>query len=150
MICGPGLYLPAPDKTDLCCWESIDSNGKECSCWEPIVWPEPTRKLQRGPAAIRPSMCGDCAYRPGSPERAAEGGEQLDAAPWDPFHCHDGMPKVVGFTHPKVPDVSFLAYWVGDRDDYKPLQAGGRAWKADGSPAVLCGGWGAVAGMSRR
>lgn len=156
MCSGGGSGLPCPDP-GVPCWEACKVDGTDCAVWEPIYWPEPTRepaRLQAGPEPKRPLACGDCAYRPGSPERQANGGalpETFD--PLRPFHCHDGMPALVGWTHTAVGDVCLLAsslptmqdgFLIGSYD-YRPHHVGGRGYQADGRPLVVCAGWAAHA-----
>lgn len=156
MSCGPRTGLPCPDPDGIPCWEACAADGTDCAVWEPIYWPEPTRdpaELQHGPEPRRPLACGDCAYRPDSPERRDNDGA-LPATfdPSRPFHCHDGMPALVGWTHPGV-GWSVLAstmptmqdgFLIGSYD-YSPHQHGGRGWQHDGQPLVVCAGWAAHA-----
>ncbi|MFJ6085108.1 hypothetical protein ACIQI8_27240 [Streptomyces sp. NPDC092369] len=45
-------------------------------------------RAPRPPALMR-TPCGDCAFRPGSPELEASGTQLPDA---EPFFCHQGLP----------------------------------------------------------
>lgn len=150
---------PAPDDADVpCCMAAVNTDGRSCTCWEPIrldlddlhrvdvdqVVAElrdtpPTSRLCEGPPAIRPTMCGDCAYRPGSPERQRADGEQLDYSIRDRFYCHDGMPAVVAWWHPPTGTVTR----VQDRAHYAPEIRADLAWRHDGRPGTLCAGWAA-------
>lgn len=125
------------------------TDGDSCECWTSIYWPEPEVDVAQGPSAVRATRCGDCAYRPDSPERQA--GEDLGVYTVDrPFTCHQGMPVLRGWTHPELPGVCLLASSVGDRDDFGPIMHGGQAWQADGTPAEQCAGWAGVHGVQRR
>lgn len=72
------------------------------------------------PAALMPAPCGDCAYRPGSPEQECAGSVKLPGAGGNPgpFFCHLGMmgDNEKGYT---------ASAWVGEL----PLGA------------MLCRGW---------
>lgn len=141
-----GPDLPAPDPEVPCCETAAYSNGKACSCWEPIFSAPTPPVLLEGPQAPRPKMCHDCAYRPGSPERTEVDGEQLEAPLSQPFQCHDGMPKLLGWTHPELPGACLVAAAIGDRDSFGPVIRGAQSWRADGTPALMCAGWVAVSG----
>lgn len=145
---GPDLPPPNPD---VPCCEASANNPDVCTCWEPIYDrpPMPAGGTLAGPSAPRPRMCGDCAYRPGSPERLELDGAQLEAPLSQVFLCHDGMPKLLGWTHPELPGVCLRAAAIGDRDNYGPVVRGPHAWQADGTPALVCGGWMAVSGARR-
>lgn len=131
--------IPAPDKVVPCCWASAETDGAECTCWVAVLDVEPTTDVQEGPPLARRRMCGDCAYRPGSPERQELGGDE----PWygleQPFFCHTGMPRAVAYQHPTLPE----PVPAPDDGDYRPYIRDGRPWQADGRPAELCAGWAA-------
>jgi hypothetical protein len=65
-----------PDEDDDgCCWGAINSGPADCVCWVPVfgvdqATPRPPGRPED--LTARPSMCGDCAFRPGSPERSDE------------------------------------------------------------------------------
>ncbi|GAA4626983.1 hypothetical protein GCM10023196_037420 [Actinoallomurus vinaceus] len=114
-----------------------------CTCWE-IVHDQPQQPLRPGlprpPSPIR--LCGDCAYRPHSPERSGEAGYAGDADFLDdlveigqPFYCHTGIRRVLVRRHPAGVEVP------GHPGDYDPPIHDGVPYKADGSPADLCAGW---------
>jgi hypothetical protein len=148
-ICGGGPALPPanPDEP-WCCESAVFSDGRDCACWVAVYSPTPTRDVQAGPPRIRTSRCRDCAYRPDSPERKA--GEELKASLREPFTCHQGMPVLLGYTHPD-PDVGLCLWAPGlfDRDNFGPIMVGDRSWKADGTTADLCAGWAGVVGAGR-
>ncbi len=150
---------PAPDPDVPCCMAAVVSNGDRCACWEPIRVdlddlhqvdvdqlvaqvrddPPSTRRCE-GPPAIRPTtMCGDCAYRPGSPERQAADGDPPDYGPAERFYCHAGMPSVIAWWHPPTRTVSRVEV----RAHYAPEMVADRAWRHDGRPGILCAGWAA-------
>lgn len=153
-VSGGGSGLPCPDGEP--CWDACALDGSDCAVWEPVYWPTPitdSEQLQAGPELRRRLACGDCAYRPGSPERRDAGGGLPDSFdPLRPFHCHDGMPALVGWTHPGL-GVSLLArelpsmkdgFLIGSYD-YQPFSRNGRGWQYDGQPLVVCAGWAAHA-----
>jgi hypothetical protein len=87
-------------------------------------------------------MCGDCAYRPGSPERRGVETYTGDAAFLDelvatgtPFYCHQGIRRVVSWSHPVGVTVP------GHPGAYAPPIQGAVPYKADGTPAHICAGW---------
>jgi hypothetical protein len=89
-------------------------------------------------------MCGDCAYRPGSPERKHDFEEEaLLALPLEGqmFWCHDGMRKIIRWEHPDGRTIAPTG------DDYDPPIINGAPFRADGRVGVLCAGW---AACSRR
>jgi hypothetical protein len=144
--------IPCPDETP--CWDACAPDGSDCAAWEPIYWPEPTEDaLQHGPEPLRARSCTDCAYRPGSPERRDnDGGLPESFDPLRPFHCHDGMPGLVGWAHPNL-NACILARMLPSAQDgfltgptdYRPILHGPRGWRADGRPLVVCAGWAAHA-----
>lgn len=145
---------PAPEpfysEQGPCCWQAANTEGDDCSCWLPILHPAPAMDngqlvTEEGPQELRRSKCGDCAYRPSSPERAAQGGEPLTYGLDRPFSCHEAdrdvdpdarMPRVTVWVHPP----SGATLTVTD-DDYKPVINGNRPYLATGAPAPLCAGW---------
>jgi hypothetical protein len=136
--------MPAPDPTVPCCEASAFTDGEECTCWVAVLDVVPTLAVQEGPHRIRRTMCGDCAYRPGSPERESLGGDAPSFSRAARFYCHTGMPRAVGYTHPHLGLVP-----APTTDDYRPYIRDGQAWQADGRPAELCAGWAAHTGARR-
>lgn len=136
-----------PEDVDVrgCCMGEAVKGAEFCTCWAAVfdVEQQPARPPRRpGDIGVAPAMCGDCAYRPGSPERQLAGGhdELLDLARGGrPFYCHSGMRRPVRWEHP---DGRVVA---GSPDDWQPLMVGGVPYRADGSPGLLCAGWAAVA-----
>lgn len=134
-----------PDEDLYCCDGAIFKGSEGCTCWTPVYSLEqqpprpPTRPADLAP---RPEMCGDCAFRPGSPERSEEWTAEAlydTAASGTPFWCHDGMRRPSKWIHPDGHEVP------GDPDDWAPPIRDGIPYRADGSPALLCGGWTRVA-----
>jgi hypothetical protein len=127
-----------------CCWGSV-LDPRRCSCWTPIF--EVGQQPPRPPTCAeelkaRPAMCGDCAFRPGSPERADEWTADAlydSARTGVPFWCHDGMRRPARWVHPDGRTVE------GSPDDWQPTKVGNIPYRADGSPGLLCAGWAAVA-----
>lgn len=151
VLCGGGnigarLWAAAHPDDDRppCCWASMH-DPERCSCWQPVydVDQAPPRPPNR-PEDLhaRPRMCGDCAYRPGSPERSDPllVDELLDLpAGHTPFWCHDGMRRPIRWEHPDGRTIA------GDPADWHPAMHSGIPYQADGSPAMLCAGWAALA-----
>jgi hypothetical protein len=140
-------YGAPPDLPDAgegaCCLGSAVHGPQRCTCWEP-VFDLDQAPITGGPATPMPrtSMCGDCAYRPRSPERQGDetyANEESDLETMvqtgAPFACHQGMRRPVVWRHPSGAEVP------GHPANYQPPMANGWAYKADGSPADICGGW---------
>ena len=112
-----------------------------CTCWVPVY---DVAQVDPAPGDLEPraAMCGDCAFRPGSPERADEWTREALydlAEPGRPaFFCHDGMRRPVAWRHPAGPEVP------GHPDDWQPPIRAGVPYRADGRPGLLCAGWTAV------
>lgn len=126
-----------------CCMGSAMDGPRGCSCWTPVYDADQVEPLVGLPRPTRPRMCGDCAYRPGSPERSGDesytaDAEQLEhlAATGTPFGCHDGMRRVIGWRHPSGAYVAATS-----TDYYQPPIRGGVPYRADGTPGELCAGW---------
>jgi hypothetical protein len=84
----------------------MDGDWGDCTCWAPIYDTPEQEPLLPGGAEVMPTMCADCAYRPGSPERmgnpdASADGHDLDdlAIGGTRFWCHDGMRRIVAMRH---------------------------------------------------
>lgn len=131
--------MPAPEPIVPCCDSSLHSDGESCTCWDAVLDVEPTRAVHEGPHEIRRLMCADCAYRPGSPEREDAGGDEPGFTLEQRFFCHTGMPRAVGYVHPRLEGV----VPAPTTDDYRPFIRDGQAWQVDGRPAELCAGWAA-------
>jgi hypothetical protein len=141
----PDLQLNEP-----CCENVANGDHILCTCWEPIYnldqqpVDEQARKLLA--AGIEPvtrkAMCGDCAYRPGSPEKSGDESYRGDAefleriaAHGERFWCHTGMRVPVKWVHPSGAELP------GHRGAYRPPIHDAIPYQADGSPAELCAGW---------
>ncbi len=126
---------------DPCCGESFDGGPEDCTCWVAVydLEQQPPRVVAGDQLAVQPLMCGDCAYRPGSPELADEWqAEDLLALPTRAdkrFFCHQGIRRPREWRHP---DGRVVA---GDPADYQPAMRAGIAYQASGEPALLCAGW---------
>jgi hypothetical protein len=139
---------PDDDEFRGCCWAEVISGPAYCNCWTPVYADD---VVQADPQPVGPDsrieareggMCGDCAYRPRSPERAeAYSEETLMALPrsGSVFWCHEGMRKPIAWVHPDGRTVP------GDPDDYRPPIVDGVPFRADGRPGLLCAGWTAIA-----
>lgn len=117
--------------------------GLPSTCWEEIydLDQQPIRPgMPLPPVPVR--MCGDCAYRPGSPERQGDDtykGDQdlLDelVATGQSFYCHAGIRRVTAWRHPAGVEIP------GHPGAYDPPIKDAVPYKADGTPANLCAGW---------
>lgn len=137
MICGMGSYAPPPSPDSYCCWQVVNSDGEECTCWVAVFNIDPTTDVQAGPMVTRLSPCDDCAYRGRSREREDGTLDHVGLRADEPFMCHDGFPLVVELRHP---DGSVASPWPRAQD-YRPVTFRNRAWRADGRPALVCAGW---------
>ncbi|CRK59040.1 hypothetical protein [Alloactinosynnema sp. L-07] len=137
-----------------CCAGAVHRSRAGCTCWLPVydvdqVDPDQDAIDLLG-AGIHPNtrkqMCGDCAYRPGSPERAGHDDYAGDAAMLEDlasggqrFWCHQGMRRPTAWRHPSGATIP-----TADGDgNYQPPAVDGIPYRADGSPAELCAGWAA-------
>lgn len=139
-----------PESDDGCSWppdyapccDAVGYTGdlSRCTCWEPIYAAEQAPPLP-GPVVPALDLCGDCAFRKGSPERADAYSEEalLDlVAEQTPFWCHRGMRRPVAYRHPTLGDVP-----ADPADWTPPIDRSGVPYQADGNPGVLCAGWAA-------
>lgn len=148
--CGAGSYAARAwakahpeDEGSGCCWGDVTGGPSHCICWIPVY--EQEQQAPRPPSGpqdltVQERMCGDCAFRKDSPERADEWSEmalfQL-AADGKPFWCHEGMRRPVRWEHPDGRTVE------GSPDDWQPPMVDGVPFRLDGSPGLLCAGWAA-------
>ncbi|TCO57166.1 hypothetical protein [Actinocrispum wychmicini] len=152
--CGPGADLADgfPDVSDGCCLGRVEDGPASCTCWRPVydLEQQPIDEHARQLLAdgiqpnTRTQMCGDCAYRPHSPEMSgdptyagdADHLEQLARDAWR-FWCHQGMRIPVKWVHPTGAEVP------GHAGSYQPPMDTrlGVPFRADGTPAELCAGW---------
>ena len=145
IICG--IDEPRPDFPDLkldvpCCDSELYRGPGACTCWRPIYEGEQDT-VRAAETVVRPDgMCRDCAYRPGSPEKAGDPEHRGDADDLEglaqtgrPFYCHDGMRRIAKWVHPSGAEVP------GHPADYAPPMVGPVPYRTDGTPAYLCAGW---------
>lgn len=143
-ICGGGD--PAPWETEdwpegwvPCCMGSANGGPRGCTCWEPVFDLEQQPIQPEIRDVVRDRGCDDCAYRPGSPERADPGeAAELEehVARGEIFWCHQGIRCAIAYHHPDG-----RIYDPGVRQDYRPPLTpapDSRPYKADGT---LCAGW---------
>jgi hypothetical protein len=141
------LDLDDPDQGyGSCCMGAAMQGVDYCTCWEPVFDLEQDQALQEGPMEQLTKCCHDCAFRQGSPERDRDGALpysiEVTVDEGRGFMCHQGMRRTIAWRHPDGREVP-----AGD-GDYQPPQVkgppgAGRAWRADGRPGQLCGGYGA-------
>ena len=132
--------LGPPDPGFPCCMAAI-IDPTDCTCWRPMIVPHPTQAVQAGPAPVRRSRCGDCAYRRDSRERREMEGDPPHFYPDHTFYCHAGLPRVWAWVHPS--GAVRLTPRHPDTDDYRPILRNGTVWQADGRPGIVCAGWAA-------
>lgn len=132
-----------PDTGGACCWGAAASGPDRCTCWTPVFDRDQAEPVPAIPE-VRDRMCGDCAYRPGSPEKVGDPEHEGDAetlehlaASGTPFWCHDGMRRPVVLRHPSGAEIP------GHVAAYEPPRIGGIPFRADGRPGLLCAGWAA-------
>lgn len=136
---------PCPDG-DPCCYAYAIYGPECCTCWV-VVYEGGQQEPQRDvPQVTRSSMCADCAFRPGSPERrdsprAVCGSDDLLRLVYDHrevFACHDGLRRAIGWSHPNG------LYVPHAEEDgvvaYSPPIEGRVAYRLDGTPALHCAG----------
>lgn len=128
-----------------CCWGDIQKGAEGCTCWVPVFdvdQAEPVPPTSPEDIHIQRRMCGDCAFRKDSPERAEAYSEETLfelAATGTPFYCHDGMRRPVRWEHPDGRTIA------GDPADWQPPMVAGLPYRVDGRPGLLCAGWAARA-----
>jgi hypothetical protein len=135
-----------PDDDSLACCEAAAYDPVRCTCWVAEYDDVQSTELQPvgclADLTVRARGCSDCAYLPGSPERAeAFLADELMAAPVEgrPFYCHDGMLRPARWRHPAGRVVD------GHPDAWEPPMVGDVPYRLDGSPGLLCAGWAARA-----
>lgn len=125
-----------------CCWGEVNSGPAGCNCWVPIFDTEQADPVVLAVPGVQTEMCGDCAFRKGSPERAdAFMEEALLALPAQgkAFYCHEGMRRPARWQHPDGRTIP------GSPDDWQPAMVRGVPFRADGQAGLLCAGWAARA-----
>lgn len=146
---GKGLAIAVA--TQNCCAQGYDGGPAECVCWRPVFdldQADPDRaaaaELAAGTRHLsrRDTMCGDCAYRPDSPEKRGDEAYQGGAAELDDiarastFFCHDGLRQPIAWVHP-----AGLRLPVPLDGNYQPPIIDKVPYRASGQPAMLCAGW---------
>ena len=130
-----------------CCLGEGIKGPEWCNCWEPVYDLEQQPLTPPGDGEMQPraDLCGDCAYRPDSPERADPWmAETLLSLPstGGMFFCHEGIRRPRLWRHPDGREIA------GSPQDYQPpFDEVGRPYRADGRVAQICAGW---AACSRR
>ena len=136
---------PGDDYPVGCCIGNDVGGPDRCTCWEPVydtaqAVPQPLQRAED--VTVRDRLCGDCAFRKGSPERAETFLEVTLfslAEQRKPFYCHDGMRRPAYWQHPDGRRVE------GSPDDWQPPIVGGVPYRLNGRPGMLCAGWAARA-----
>lgn len=143
----PDLGLDVP-----CCESSVYYGPEQCTCWEPVYnleqQPVDEQARQLLGAGLEPvtrkQMCGDCAYRPGSPEKSGDESYRGDAdflehiaAKGERFWCHQGLRIPTKWVHPSGAELP------GHPGAYRPPIHDAVPYQADGRPGELCAGWAA-------
>lgn len=136
-FCGPRVVavrlfpVDYQDRYRWCCYAAAEDGPAACTCWEPIYDAEQAEPRTDVVPETRSQMCGDCAYRPDSPERA---GDPYFGLALTNFWCHRGIRRP-RWRHPDG------RVRPGDPADYQPPVIDGVPYRADGLPAARCGGW---------
>jgi len=127
-----------------CCYGAGMRGPGGCTCWRPVYDLDQAEPVPAIPIVRPGGMCGDCAYRPGSPEKDGDPKYRGDAdhlehlaATGTPFSCHDGLRRLLRRVHPSGVEVP------ADPGAYDPPILDGQPFRADGQPALLCAGWAA-------
>ena len=127
-----------------CCMAARLMGHQWCTCWTPVFDVDQAPPRTELAAGLQPSMCGDCAYRPRSPERTGHPDARNDAddlhhlvVSGNAFWCHQGMRRPTHWAHPSGATVP------ASPTDYRPhIDAITRTpYQADGTPGLLCAGW---------
>ncbi len=132
-----------------CCMGSAEYGFDRCTCWEPVYDLEQTEpnmaSIELVGILTRTEMCGDCAFRPDSPERQGDGryshADDDELRSLNHFWCHQGIRKPIAWRHPAGITVDC------DTDGYDPplrtIGAETVPFKADGTPGDRCAGFAA-------
>lgn len=149
-LCGFDEPTPEelPDTGGTCCYGAGVMGPHRCTCWTPAYAEDPAQTSDlndKSTPVVRPDgMCGDCAYRPGSPEKAGDPAYRGDADELEQlaetgtqFFCHDGMRRVTKWVHPSGAEVH------AKDGAYAPPFHGAVPHRVDGEAAYLCAGWNA-------
>jgi hypothetical protein len=140
LLCGgprPGPILAPVDYQERyrwCCAGAAEWGPGRCTCWDPVYDLEQAEPRTDEVPETRSQMCGDCAYRPDSPERQADPYGMIGLPN---FWCHRGMRRPKEWRHPDG------RVRRADPANYQPPIVDGVAYRADGHPAARCGGWAA-------
>lgn len=159
MICGGGNGVPEPksgwpaEPVEPCCEGMVFQGWPGCECFVPVYAngdegqappdPDYIGMLAAGVEPVtRTSMCHDCAYRPGSPEKSGDPRYSGDAAFLEElartgqrFWCHQDLLHPIAFRHPSGLEVP------APPGMYPAPTVDGVPYKTDGTSADLCAGW---------
>lgn len=138
-ICGlPNPVLTEADRAaydrgewGMCCLGAGMRGPDGCTCWKPVYDLDQAEPRTDLTPTTNAKPCGDCAYRPDSPEYKADPWALVDLPS---FWCHRGMRRPRVWRHPE------LGERPGDPADYQPPIIGDTPYRADGRPAARCGG----------
>lgn len=134
------LLSDLPDELQPGRLDDLPDGGKG---WTPVYDLDQADPQADSQPGVKFSMCGDCAYRPRSPERQGDDRYKGDAEFLDrivrdghPFWCHQGMRRPVAFRN-EGDGIEIPAH----PGSYDPPIRGALPYKADGTVADLCAGW---------
>lgn len=135
------VVVDVPDDLKPGKLEDLPDGGRG---WEPVYDLPQARPQPAGhPVGVQDRMCGDCAFRPDSPEKSGDekyAGSSGELDEWvgngHPFWCHQGMRRPVAFRN-RESGLEIPA----SPDSYDPPIIDAVPYKADGTPADLCFGW---------
>jgi hypothetical protein len=154
--CGAPEGFEWPDAGEgMCCIGAAVYGSQRCTCWEPIYDQEQAEPRPDLIGTVQRSMCPDCAFRAGSPERTGQPGYQCNSqeeiddlvVAGTPFFCHQGVRRIIRWRHPSgmvidahpgayAPIQQPLPAVKGDPSTTRMV-----GFKANGEPMSLCAGW---------
>jgi hypothetical protein len=129
-----------------CCVGNDVYGPERCTCWVPVFDLEQSTELQEIASPLdcdeRDKLCGDCAFRPDSPERSDNDGFTEDtlfdmtrSGGRQMFFCHQGVRRAIRYEHP---DGRVIEAGPGD---YQPVYTGPVPHRADGRAGEVCAGY---------
>lgn len=126
-----------------CCHGLIEDGQLGCTCWTKLYDTEQAPPDFTDTPVPMPRGCGDCAYRPDSPERQGATHVAGDATfleriveSGETFWCHDGMRQAIALVHPTGATI-----YLPPNVSYAPTIVDGIPYRADGRAGAICAGW---------